>query len=78
VLAASILCYVLCGGRKQEEEEKTRQEKRRKRKEKEEGKKGEKKERNFFNLEISEKIKDTLRSSSKFIFVEERYLPNYK
>jgi hypothetical protein len=32
----------------------------------------------FSNLEISEKIKDILRSWLKIIFVEERYLPNYK
>jgi hypothetical protein len=59
-------------------EETGRRKKRRKRKEKKKGKK-EKKERNFFpDLEISEKIKDTLRSWSKIIFIEERYLLNYK
>jgi hypothetical protein len=53
--------------RREEREKKRRRGKRRK------------KERNFFsNLEISEKIKDTLWSWSKIIFVEERYLPNYK
>jgi hypothetical protein len=60
--------------RKQEEGE----EKRRERKEKKKGKKRKKERKIFPNLEISEKIKDTLRSWSKNIFVAERYLPNYK
>jgi hypothetical protein len=50
----------------------------RRREEKRRREKGEKRKKIFSNLEISEKIKDTLRSWSKIIFVEERYLPNYK
>jgi hypothetical protein len=52
----------------------TREEKKEKRKE--EGKKI----KNFFfqTWKFLEKIKDTLRSWSKIIFCEERYLPNYK
>jgi hypothetical protein len=79
VRALCCVSFAVCekkqeGGRR---EEKRREEKKEKRKE--EGKKGEKKERKFFsNLKISEKIKDTLRSWSKIIFVEERYLLNYK
>jgi hypothetical protein len=67
------------GNRKKEKRREEKEEKRRKRKEKKKGKNERKKERNFFsNLEISKKIKDTLRSWSKIIFVEERYLLNYK
>jgi hypothetical protein len=57
------------GRRRREEREKKRMEKRENRG---------KRKIFFSNLEISEKIKDTLRSWSKICFVEERYLPNYK
>jgi hypothetical protein len=63
-------------GNRKEEEEKRREEKREKRKE--EGKKGQKKKGIFFQTwKFLKKIKNNLRSWSKIIFVEERYLPNY-
>jgi hypothetical protein len=70
--AAALYVVPFCeeGNRKKEKRREEREEKKEKMREK---------IKEFFsNLEISEKIKDILRSWLKIIFVEERYLPNYK
>jgi hypothetical protein len=71
--AGLLLCTWFPAAREEGHKKENRREEKKEKKRKEEGKNEREKRKEFFpNLEISEKIKDTLQSWSKKIFVEER------